>query len=158
MKSVYMQSRVSETDFLNAAYNGRLDVVRAYIAENVSSSSALNVTDSEGMSALFAMASRGHIDLTELLLQQSNFDLSNHEVTVSMISLARENGHHQVAVMILNERERRGRVAEATAFEARSKSSRLSESGWFSRSRFFVYEGEEDEECTNHLRTSGEYR
>ncbi|KAM9307083.1 KN motif and ankyrin repeat domain-containing protein 1b [Pholidichthys leucotaenia] len=90
-------SQAGQTALMLAVSHGRMDMVRALLAQGAK----VNLQDDEGSTALMCASEHGHTDIVKLLLAQPDCDasLTDSDDSTAM-SIALEAGHHDIAVLL----------------------------------------------------------
>ncbi|KAM9463319.1 KN motif and ankyrin repeat domain-containing protein 1a isoform 2-T6 [Salvelinus alpinus] len=90
-------SQAGQTGLMLAVSHGRMDMVRALLAQGAE----VNVQDDEGSTALMCASEHGHAEIVKLLLAQPGCDatLSDSDES-SALSIALEAGHKDIAVLL----------------------------------------------------------
>ncbi|XP_051923058.1 KN motif and ankyrin repeat domain-containing protein 1a [Hippocampus zosterae] len=90
-------SQAGQTGLMLAVSHGRMDMVRALLANGAD----VNVQDDEGSTALMCASEHGHADIVKLLLAQPGADATLSDGDESnALSIALEAGHKDIAVLL----------------------------------------------------------
>ncbi|XP_019721564.1 KN motif and ankyrin repeat domain-containing protein 1a [Hippocampus comes] len=90
-------SQAGQTGLMLAVSHGRMDMVRALLANGAD----VNVQDDEGSTALMCASEHGHADIVKLLLAQPGADATLSDSDESnALSIALEAGHKDIAVLL----------------------------------------------------------
>ncbi|XP_029619758.1 KN motif and ankyrin repeat domain-containing protein 1a isoform X3 [Salmo trutta] len=90
-------SQAGQTGLMLAVSHGRMDMVRALLAQGAE----VNVQDDEGSTALMCASEHGHAEIVKLLLAQPGCDATLSDSDESnALSIALEAGHKDIAVLL----------------------------------------------------------
>ncbi|KAM9338706.1 KN motif and ankyrin repeat domain-containing protein 1-like [Symphorus nematophorus] len=90
-------SQAGQTALMLAVSHGRMDMVRALLAQGAE----VNLQDDEGSTALMCASEHGHADIVRLLLAQPDCDATLTDSDESTaLSIALEAGHNDIAVLL----------------------------------------------------------
>uniref|UniRef100_A0A8C5GYA0 KN motif and ankyrin repeat domain-containing protein 1-like n=2 Tax=Gouania willdenowi TaxID=441366 RepID=A0A8C5GYA0_GOUWI len=90
-------SQAGQTALMLAVSHGRIDMVRALLAQGAE----VNVQDDEGSTALMCASEHGHTDIVKLLLARPQCDATLTDSDDSTaLSIALEAGHHDIALLL----------------------------------------------------------
>ncbi|XP_055369430.1 KN motif and ankyrin repeat domain-containing protein 1-like isoform X2 [Betta splendens] len=90
-------SQAGQTALMLAVSHGRMDMVRALLAQGAE----VNLQDDEGSTALMCASEHGHADIVRLLLSRPECDAALTDSDDSTaLSIALEAGHHDIAVLL----------------------------------------------------------
>ncbi|XP_041729836.2 KN motif and ankyrin repeat domain-containing protein 1a isoform X2 [Coregonus clupeaformis] len=90
-------SQAGQTGLMLAVSHGRMDMVRALLAQGAE----VNVQDDEGSTALMCASEHGHAEIVRLLLAQPGCDATLSDSDESnALSIALEAGHKDIAVLL----------------------------------------------------------
>uniref|UniRef100_A0AAZ3RP84 KN motif and ankyrin repeat domain-containing protein 1-like n=1 Tax=Oncorhynchus tshawytscha TaxID=74940 RepID=A0AAZ3RP84_ONCTS len=90
-------SQAGQTGLMLAVSHGRMDMVRALLAQGAE----VNIQDDEGSTALMCASEHGHAEIVKLLLAQPGCDATLSDSDESnALSIALEAGHKDIAVLL----------------------------------------------------------
>ncbi|XP_028980395.2 KN motif and ankyrin repeat domain-containing protein 1a isoform X2 [Esox lucius] len=90
-------SQAGQTGLMLAVSHGRMDMVRALLAQGAE----VNVQDDEGSTALMCASEHGHAEIVKLLLAQPGCDATLSDSDESnALSIALDAGHKDIAVLL----------------------------------------------------------
>ncbi|KAM3868464.1 KN motif and ankyrin repeat domain-containing protein 1a [Diretmus argenteus] len=90
-------SQAGQTGLMLAVSHGRMDMVRALLAQGAD----VNIQDDEGSTALMCASEHGHVEIVKLLLGQPGCDATLSDSDESnALSIALEAGHKDIAVLL----------------------------------------------------------
>ncbi|KAM9841637.1 KN motif and ankyrin repeat domain-containing protein 1b [Aulostomus maculatus] len=90
-------SQAGQTALMLAVSHGRIDMVKALLAQGAET----NLQDDEGSTALMCASEHGHADIVKLLLAQPDCDATLTDSDESTaLSIALEAGHNDIAVLL----------------------------------------------------------
>ncbi|KAM4616662.1 KN motif and ankyrin repeat domain-containing protein 1a isoform 2-T2 [Polymixia lowei] len=90
-------SQAGQTGLMLAVSHGRMDMVRALLAQGAD----VNIQDDEGSTALMCASEHGHVEIVKLLLAQPGCDATLSDSDESnALSIALEAGHKDIAVLL----------------------------------------------------------
>ncbi|XP_034752748.1 KN motif and ankyrin repeat domain-containing protein 1-like [Etheostoma cragini] len=114
-------SQAGQTALMLAVSHGRMDMVRALLAQGAQ----INLQDDEGSTALMCSSEHGHADIVRLLLAQPNCDATLTDSDESTaLSIALEAGHNDIAVLLYAHANfSKGQTAAAARHSGKSLSS-----------------------------------
>ncbi|KAL6114857.1 kank1 [Pungitius sinensis] len=90
-------SQAGQTGLMLAVSHGRMDMVRALLAQGAD----VNVQDDEGSTALMCASEHGHVEIVKLLLARPGCDATLSDGDESnALSIALEAGHKDIAMLL----------------------------------------------------------
>uniref|UniRef100_A0AAQ4Q4L1 KN motif and ankyrin repeat domains 1 n=1 Tax=Gasterosteus aculeatus aculeatus TaxID=481459 RepID=A0AAQ4Q4L1_GASAC len=90
-------SQAGQTGLMLAVSHGRMDMVRALLAQGAD----VNVQDDEGSTALMCASEHGHVEIVKLLLARAGCDATLSDSDESnALSIALEAGHKDIAMLL----------------------------------------------------------
>ncbi|KAM8885935.1 KN motif and ankyrin repeat domain-containing protein 1a isoform 1-T4 [Spinachia spinachia] len=90
-------SQAGQTGLMLAVSHGRMDMVRALLAQGAD----VNVQDDEGSTALMCASEHGHVEIVKLLLARPGCDATLSDSDESnALSIALEAGHKDIAMLL----------------------------------------------------------
>ncbi|XP_069556860.1 KN motif and ankyrin repeat domain-containing protein 1-like [Brachyistius frenatus] len=114
-------SQAGQTALMLAVSHGRVDMVRALLAQGAE----VNIQDDEGSTALMCASEHGHADIVTLLLAQPECDATLTDSDESTaLSIALEAGHNDIAVLLYAHANfSKGQTGAAARYGGKSSSS-----------------------------------
>ncbi|KAA8584357.1 hypothetical protein FQN60_008142, partial [Etheostoma spectabile] len=114
-------SQAGQTALMLAVSHGRMDMVRALLAQGAE----INLQDDEGSTALMCSSEHGHADIVRVLLAQPDCDATLTDSDESTaLSIALEAGHNDIAVLLYAHANfSKGQTAAAARHSGKSLSS-----------------------------------